>query len=546
MMRGLRHGFRPKAVAAISILLLLPLVASAANDLAAITGRVHDSAGLPIVGALVIVAAASPIIPERVALTTNDGSFSIPNLFAGQYTVKVSMPQFLPALKQGIQLNAGGTAVLTVNLQNALDVVRRAVSRERSKSDDIVWTLRSSRTTQPVLRIADNPDDRDSRKKAASQDYSGYLQLYSKSVDTSSGTSQGVGSQFAVTVPLDTKSHVTVRGQYEQAPMQPRGFGASYDFVPAVHHKTSIGMNMRQGALFADPLQGDLSREVQIKYGDDFQWSDHFVINYGAEAGRAGTIAGVNYLRPRFGASYVPDARTTFTFGMSSQAPTAPDDPIRGKEYFDRTLYIPPALEHYSHSEAGVTRIVSETTDVSAAVFRDRTDTEAVFSTSQPGRPGIVILDTSNLPSQGLRLHVNRQFRNFEAGVGYTEATGIGIDGQAAAAPAQARLALRRFHVVSARFKARLDSTQTEVTGVYRWNSSASAIRLDPYQRLDEYNDPTLSLSIAQNLPSWRMLPGRVQAIVDARNLLDQSLGSQGSQLGQYPRLVKGGISIRF
>src|SRR5207244_9882065 len=136
------------------LLLLLPLLSSAANDLAAISGRVHDSSGSPLVGALVIVVAASPIIPERVALTDKDGSFSLPNLFAGQYSVKISMPQFLPALKQGIQLNAGGTVVLTVNLQNAMDVVRRAVSRQQG-TDDIVWTLRSSRSTQPVLRIAD-------------------------------------------------------------------------------------------------------------------------------------------------------------------------------------------------------------------------------------------------------------------------------------------------------------------------------------------------------------------------------------------------------
>jgi hypothetical protein len=543
MMRELRHSFLAKAVVVISMLLLLPLVGSAANDLAAITGRVHDSSGSPVVGALVIVAAASPIIPERVALTTNDGSFSIPNLFAGQYTVKVSMPQFLPALKQGIQLNAGGTAVLTVNLQNAMDIVRRAVSRERAKSDDIVWTLRSSRTTQPVLRIADNPQSREP-KVTSGPDYSGYFQVYSKSVDTASGTTQGVGSQFSVTVPLDTNSHVTLRGQYNEAPMQPRGFGASYDFVPRIHHKTEIGMDVRQGALFADPL--DLSREVQVKYGDDFQWSAHFVINYGAEAGRAGTIAGTSYLRPRFSASWVPDARTTFTFGMSSQAPSAPDDPIRGREYFDRTLYIPPALEHYSHSEAGVTRIVSENVEVSAAVFHDRTDTEALFSSPRPGRPGIVILDTTHLPSQGLRLHVNRQFRNFEAGIGYTAATGVGMDADSSAGSLQEQLVRRRFHVVAARFKARLDTTQTEITTVYRWNSELSAVRLDPYQRLDEYNDTTLSLSIAQNLPSWRMFPGRVQAIVDARNLLDQCLGSRSNQFGQYPRLVKGGISIRF
>jgi len=541
----MRNGFLAKVLVAGSVLLLLPFMASAANDLASISGRVHDSAGSPVVGALVIVAAASPIIPERVALTTNDGSFSIPNLFAGQYTVKISMPQFLPALKQGIQLNAGGTAILTVNLQNALDVVRRAVSRERTKTDDIVWTLRSSRTTQPVLRIADNPPSREPKKPAARPDYSGYLQLYSKSVDTSSGTEQGVGSQFSVTVPLDTNSHVTVRGNYNEAPLQPRGFGASYDFVPRIHHKTEIAMNVRQGALFSDPVQAELSREVQVKYGDDFQWSEHFVVNYGAEAGRGGTVAGTNYLRPRFGASWVPDARTTFTFGMSSQAPTAPDDPIRGREYFDRTLYIPPALEHYSHSEAGLTHIVSETVEVSAAVFRDRTDTEALFSSSPAGRPSIVILDTTNLPSQGIRLHVNRQFRNFEAGIGYTSATGAGMNPNWTG-PVQGQLVRRQFQVVAARFKARLDSTQTEITTVYRWTSALSPVRLDPYQRLDEYNDPSLSLSIAQNLPGWRLFPGRVQAVVDARNLLDQCVSSQGNQIGQYPRLVKGGINIRF
>src|SRR5262245_12668669 len=183
------QGLSTKLVVGISVLLLAPAIASGANDLAAINGRVHNSAGSPIAGALVIVAAASPIIPERVALTGKDGSFSIPNLFAGQYTVKISMPQFLPALKSGIQLNAGGTAVLTVNLQNALDVVRRAVSRE--KSDDIVWTLRSSRSTQPVLRIADTAQKPEPAKPAPGPDYSGYLQVYSKSVDTNSGTTQG-------------------------------------------------------------------------------------------------------------------------------------------------------------------------------------------------------------------------------------------------------------------------------------------------------------------------------------------------------------------
>jgi hypothetical protein len=110
----------------------------------------------------------------------------------------------------------------------------------------------------------------------------------------------------------------------------------------------------------------------------------------------------------------------------------------------------------------------------------------------------------------------------------------------------QNQLVRRRFQSVAARFKADVDATQTEITAVYRWTTAFSVSHLDPYQQIIEYNDPTLSLSIAQNLPTWRMFPGKVQAILDARNLLDQGFGASRSQAGQYPRLVKGGINIKF
>src|SRR5215510_13762832 len=132
-MRTMGKRFAASAIF-VAGLLLCPIVAAAANDLATISGRVNDSSGAPIAGALVIVVAAAPVLPERIALTDREGAFSIANLFAGQYSIKVSMPRFLSSMKQGIQLNAGGTAVLTVNLQNAMDIVRRAVSREGSAS----------------------------------------------------------------------------------------------------------------------------------------------------------------------------------------------------------------------------------------------------------------------------------------------------------------------------------------------------------------------------------------------------------------------------
>jgi hypothetical protein len=55
-----------------------------------------------------------------------------------------------------------------------------------------------------------------------------------------------------------------------------------------------------------------------------------------------------------------------------------------------------------------------------------------------------------------------------------------------------------------------------------------------------------LSISITQNLPTFGAIPAKVQAIFDARNLLEQPFGSSKTQLAVSPRYVKGGINIRF
>lgn len=531
------------------VMLLLPVATLVANDLATIHGQVRDHNGVPVAGALIVVEASSPIMPDRIAFSDRYGSFSIMNLFAGEYSLKVTMPEFLPITKQGIRLNPGGSAVLTVNLQNALDVVRRAIARDEMPSDDIVWTLRSSRSAQPILRLTEAADQTPESPVLLDQttDYSGYFQVYSKSVETASGTSDSVGSQFSVTMPLDPHSKVTFAGQYTEAPTQPRGFGATYEFTPGSRHKAMIGLNMRQGSAFPDSLEPESLRELQLKYGEDFQWSDHLVLNYGAEIGRTDSTTQSSYLRPRFGISWVPQARTAIGVSVSSQAPSAADDPIRGKDYFDRVPYSSSAVERYSHAEAILSHFFSDNLELSAALFRDETDAQSMYVITPDGGRGLFILDTRSAPSRGFRIHVNRKFRNFEAGVGFTSASGFGLTRPASSVDdIQAQLGRRQFQVLSARFKADVDLTRTEITAIYRWSPDVSVSRIDSYQRLMEYNDPTLSLSIAQNLPAFRLFPAKLQAILDARNLFEQSSGPQHVQLVQYPRCLKGGINIKF
>jgi hypothetical protein len=536
----------PKFTAGLLAVLLLPVLGAASNSLGTINGRVRDSSGTPVNGALIIIAAASPHIPERMAFTDTRGAFSVPNLFAGDYSIKVTMPQFLPVFKDGIRLNAGGNAVLTVNMQNALDVVRRALSRNQEQAEDIVWTLRSSRSTQPVLRLLDEGLG-ESPSATSLPDYSGYFQVYSKSFETSAGTSEGVGSQFSVTMPLAPSSKVTLAGQYSEVPQQPRGLAALYEFKPSGRHRSTVGINVRQGALLGDPLAKGLLQEVQVKYGEDFQWSDHFVIHYGSEIGRVDGRFDRNYVRPRLGLSWVPEARTTITVAGTSQAPTAADDPIRGKEYFDRTMYLTPNGERYSHSEVSASHIISDNTEVAAAVFRDRIFPQALLVTAPDGRRSLLVLDSGRDPSNGVRLYINHRAGGFEAGVGFTAASGLALsDAPDTVDDLGNKLVRRRFQVVTARIKTDVDVTRTEFVAVYRWMSSFSASQIDPYQNMVEYNDPTLSITIAQNLPTSRLFPGKIQAILDARNVFEHSFGPQRTQVAQYPRLWKGGINIKF
>jgi len=531
---------------AIAAVLLSPQAGLASGTLAAIAGNVHDTAGEPVVGALVIVMAANPSMSQRMVFTDNRGGFSIPNLFAGEYSVKVTMPRFLPALKNGIQISSGGMVTLTVNLKNALDVVHRMVSGERAQNDDIMWTLRSSRSAQPILRLVNKP----TQDAGIRPDYSGYLQLYSKSVEASGETAEAVGSQFSVTMPFNSQSKVTVAGQYSVLPTQPRGFGAKYQFSPAERHRASVALNVRQGALVGDPLNAESTKEIQLEYGEEFQWSDHFVLGYGAEAGRVDTISDRNYLRPRASISWVPQARTTVTLIGSSQAPSSPDDPIRGKNYFERAAYIPPAQERFRHGEIGISRVIDENTDVSAAAFQDESDTQVLFVNTADGKRAVVLFDSSQKPTEGVRLHINRAFGPVQGGLGYTSTTGLGLRQETpeAIADIQNQLVSQRFHLVTARVKANVDATQTQVTAVYRWSGNFSATRLDAYDRSAEFNDPSLSLTVAQTLPTWGMVPGRgkVQAILDARNLFERPFGTGTTQVSQYPRLFKGGINIKF
>src|SRR5688572_18324735 len=101
-------------VTALACLVLTPGVMFAQS---AIAGVVRDTSGAVLPG--VTVEAASPVLIEKVrtAVSGSDGTYTIPDLRPGDYSVTFSLPGFSTVRREGIELPAAFTATVTVSMQ---------------------------------------------------------------------------------------------------------------------------------------------------------------------------------------------------------------------------------------------------------------------------------------------------------------------------------------------------------------------------------------------------------------------------------------------
>ena len=528
----------------IAWLLAFPIFSNAGKDDSVISGTVRDSAGRYVAGAMVSMVTSGPSALDSMRLTDSRGAFSFDSLPSGDFQIQVTKPGFTASPKEKIQLKSGDKASCVFTLQRLEEVVERATSPEIKRTQDIVWTLRSSRGTQSVLRFSDSNSTSVVRDFAP--DYSGYFQIYSKADPGARLSSLSKGSRFSMTMGLPSSATVTITGQYNESPLEPKGASIQYEFQPLDGHETQIGMDARQGIMLDDAFSAEELKEFQARYSDKFRLANSFVAEQGAEFGHSEGKSSINYFRPRGSLSWIPNEATVITAAVNTQAPSQDDDPVRSRGYFEQ-INLPPSFEHYLHTEVGVSRFLNDSTKISFAVFEDRANYRALFVTAPDGRHGLFIFDGKDTPSNGFRFFANREFPGVEVGFGYTLASGGAIPADAASLDdLRSQIVRRRFQIVTARVKADFELTNTELTAVYRWVSKYAAGLVDPYQQGVEYSDPTLSISITQDLPTFGAIPGKVQAIFDARNLFEQPYGSSRNELALSPRFVRGGINIRF
>ena len=97
-----------------------------------------------------------------------------------------------------------------------------------------------------------------------------------------------------------------------------------------------------------------------------------------------------------------------------------------------------------------------------------------------------------------------------------------------------------------------LPRAQTRWIASYRWINGSAVTPVDAFNSSAGQTDAFLSIFLRQPIPSCGFLPGRMEALVDLRNLLAQGYvpvvarDRQTLYLVQAARSVRGGVAFTF
>jgi hypothetical protein len=305
---------------------------------------------------------------------------------------------------------------------------------------------------------------------------------------------------------------------------------------------------------------------MSIRAVDEWIVRDGFVVVLGLDYSRflgAGNDAAIT---PRLGVQFDANARTRVKAAYATT-----DD---GYEYqsipnfegsdavFKRPTNQPVAyvggravMARSRRLEFGVERELNNRSTLEATAFLDMTAGRGVGLLATPvsafsGESGRSFLRVANQQgsARGARVvYSNRLNHVWNASAGYAFGRGQRVSPLGIGNPAQL-FDGGFFHSVALQIAGDW-STGTHVQTVFRFSPEATVFAIDPFAGQLAVYDPSLSIQVTQDLPTFG-LPLRAQAIVDARNLLDvQTTTTNGETIlliGPNGRSVRGGISVRF
>ncbi|HEV7891797.1 MAG TPA: carboxypeptidase-like regulatory domain-containing protein [Pyrinomonadaceae bacterium] len=563
------------------------------TGLGTISGSVLDSRGNPVSGALVKILRDGFNEVVKETKSGSDGTFAA-RVTPGRYLVRALAEGFTPATFTSVQVGPSAELVYRFNLQPAGE--GKTLPERRPDRNDPKWRIRASQTRRSIFnadgvedetvrRVIEAAEEEEAARGAVEDDAmaappvpedrrggrtrtQGYVETF-----FANSSVPGVGSyeglNFAVNTPVSRELNIIFSGQageFERMEATARLRAGARHRLSATVGGARFPLATREG----DEAQPGLNRklgQVSARVVDEWVVRDGVVLVVGLDYSKFTGAGGAHALSPRLGAAFDANARTrvhiAFAPGSDPASHAEGVDFEDGQVVFKESEGQPVAfvdgqavMERSHRLEFGVERILDESSSVEATAFFDTFSGRGVGLLSIPSEgltPGgsAALLDIANQQggARGLRVvYTRRVSTHLKASAGYAFGRGQQLSPEGIDAPNQ--LFQDSFFQTAA---ASLDASVfdgTRVRTVLRFSPRASVFAIDPFAGQLAVYDPSLSILVTQELPSFG-LPVRAQATIDARNLLDyasRAEGEDGSTLsvGALRRSLRGGISLRF
>jgi hypothetical protein len=556
------------------------------SNLATITGSVRDNKGNALAGALVYLVREGSKRTTKEAMTDKEGNF-FARVLPGRYGIKAIATGFNEVIFASVEVRAAQELVYRFNLEPV--GAGNTLPERRRDRDDVKWTLRSAQSRRSIFQIQEGEDSAIKAATAETADATPQETAPESATQTSEDNSRGkthgvletyfassaysapyAGVNFAVSTPVSEGVELIFAGQTGVGAEAPERFEASTRFRIGQRHKVGV---TGAGLKFGTPIwvnrkhgQSDLLGQMSMRAVDEWIVRDGIVILMGLDYSRFVGGSGAHALTPRFGVQFDANARTRVKAafasggdedGIQSIASFENDQVVFRKQSIRPVAYVDgqAVLERSHRLEFGVERVIDNSSNVEATAFFDTTSGRGIGFLSTPGSAfsgsaGEPFVGVANQhgSARGMRLVYTRRLnRVWTASAGYAFGRGQRLSQQEFTNPDD-MFEGSVFQTGALQLAAGFQ-TGTQIRTVLRFSPEATVFAIDPFAGRLGVFDPSLSIQVTQELPSFG-LPLRAAAILDARNLLDSQASSDNGEVltivGNNRRSVRGGISVRF
>lgn len=554
----------------LALLTALAMPAVAADKPGSISGYVRNVGGIPQMGAMVEVLGAAA--RDLRVFTDERGFYNVNQLIPGTYTIKVTAPSFLPALREKIGLHAGSAMTVNVTLNTLFEAMQIAPLRGPTDDDEWKWTLRSM-TNRPILRVLDEDPATVAAKKREgnSHDLKASLSFVAGGASEGYSGSSDMSTGFSVQERVFAEDSVTLAGNVGYG----QGSGSAILRTTYKHHsptgsEPSVALTVRRlappdGGLHMQGLQA-----VAVTTQDDMTVGDVLELKFGSELQTIQFMGRITAFRPFGSADLHLSPNTVIEYRYASSRPASTMSKDSDGEVTDlgdaprvSMASFAPALERAHHQEISVSRRIGKT-NIQAAYFSDQVTNTVLTGVGAVGVGGGELLPDvdsgtfsyqgQNLDTNGMRLVVQRKLASdLTATLDYAYGGVLDLSKpDVELREARESLTTARRHAISAKLSGRIPGCKTHWTTSYGWMSGGGLTPVDMFNASPGQTDPYLNVYLRQPLPGLGFLPIHMEAMLDLRNLMAQGyvpvMGQDGRTvyLVQSARSVRGGVAFTF